>query len=174
MFCKKVVLRNFAKFTEKYLCQSLFGNKIGSLRPATLLKKRLWHLCFSVSFAKFLRTTFLLVAASEPVRLSSINTIFSFKKVFVATKIQKQPPQVFCKRSFIIRKTFQYCEVFKNTYFEKHLWAGASENQCLSDKFTSSSPEVLCKTGVLRNFAKFTVKHLCQSLLFNKVAGLRL
>ena len=121
MFCKKFVLRNFAKFTEKHLCQSLFGNKIGSLRPATLLKKRLWHLCFSVSFAKFLRTTFLLVAASEPVRLSSINTIFSFKKVFVATKIQKQPPQVFCKRSFIIRKTFQYCEVFKNTYFEKHL-----------------------------------------------------
>ena len=29
------------------------------------------------------------------------------------------------------------------------------------------------KKGVLRNFAKFTGKHLCQSLLFNKVAGLR-
>ena len=27
--------------------------------------------------------------------------------------------------------------------------------------------------GVLRNFTKFTVKHLCQSLFFNKVAGLR-
>ena len=27
--------------------------------------------------------------------------------------------------------------------------------------------------GVLRNFAKFTGKHLCQSLYFNKVAGLR-
>ena len=26
--------------------------------------------------------------------------------------------------------------------------------------------------GVLRNFAKFTGKHLCQSLIFNKVAGL--
>ena len=25
--------------------------------------------------------------------------------------------------------------------------------------------------GVLRNFAKFTGKHLCQSLFFNKVAG---
>ena len=27
--------------------------------------------------------------------------------------------------------------------------------------------------GVLRNFVKFTGKHLCQSLFFNKVAGLR-
>ena len=27
--------------------------------------------------------------------------------------------------------------------------------------------------GVLRNFTKFTGKHLCQILIFNKVAGLR-
>ena len=32
----------------------------------------------------------------------------------------------------------------------------------------SSRPEVFCKRGVLRNFAKFTGKHLCQSLIFNK------
>ena len=30
------------------------------LRPETLLKKRLWHRCFSVNFAKFLKTSFLL------------------------------------------------------------------------------------------------------------------
>ena len=35
-----------------------------------------------------------------------------------------------------LRKRFQYCEVFKNTYFEKHLGTAASENQFLSDKFT--------------------------------------
>ena len=29
-----------------------------SKRPATFLKKRLWHLCFLASFAKFLRTPF--------------------------------------------------------------------------------------------------------------------
>ena len=29
------------------------------------------------------------------------------------------------------------------------------------------------KKSILRNFAKFTGKHLCQSLFFNKVAGLR-
>ena len=30
----------------------------------------------------------------------------------------------------------------------------------------SSRPEVFCKKGVLKNFAKFTGKHLCQSLFF--------
>ena len=30
------------------------------------------------------------------------------------------------------------------------------------------------KKGVLKNFTKFTEKHLCQSLFFNQVAGLRL
>ena len=37
----------------------------------------------------------------------------------------------------------------------------------------SSRPEVFCKKGVLRNFTKFTGKHLCQRLFFNNVAGLR-
>ena len=36
--------------------------------------------------------------------------------------------------------------------------------------YKSSSPEVFCKEGVLRNFAKFTGKHLGQSVFFNKVA----
>ena len=46
VFCKKAVLRNFAKFTGKHLCQSLFLNKV------------LGHRCFPVNFAKFLRTAF--------------------------------------------------------------------------------------------------------------------
>ena len=33
----------------------------------------------------------------------------------------------------------------------------------------SRRPEVFCKKGVLRNFAKFTGKHLYQSLFFDKV-----
>ena len=34
------------------------------------------------------------------------------------------------------------------------------------------SPRRVLKKGVLRNFAKFTIKHLCQGLFFDKVAGL--
>ena len=56
---RKNVLWNFAKFTGKHLYQSLFFNKIVGLRPATLLKKRLWHRCFPMNFAMFLRTPFL-------------------------------------------------------------------------------------------------------------------
>ena len=41
------------------------------------------------------------------------------------------------------------------------------------DYIRSSRPEVFCNEGVLRNFAKFTGKDLCQSLFFNKVAALR-
>ena len=41
------------------------------------------------------------------------------------------------------------------------------------DYIRSGLPEVFCKKGILRNFAKLTGKHLCQSLFFNKVAGLR-
>ena len=45
VFCKKGVLRNFAKFTGKHVCQGLFFIKLqaSSLKPATLLKKRLWR-----------------------------------------------------------------------------------------------------------------------------------
>ena len=62
---KKRVLRNFAKFTGKHLCQSLFFNKVAAIQslflpgPATLWKKRLCRRCFSMNFAKFLRTPFL-------------------------------------------------------------------------------------------------------------------
>ena len=40
---RKGVFRNFVKFTGK------------QLKPTTLLKMRLWHRCFPVNFAKFLR-----------------------------------------------------------------------------------------------------------------------
>ena len=54
----KDVLRNFAKLTGKHICQSIFLMKLQASRPATLSKKRLWHRCFPVNFAKFLKTPF--------------------------------------------------------------------------------------------------------------------
>ena len=53
VFCEKAVLGNFAKFTGKYLYQSLFFNNIAGLRPVTLLTKRLWRRCFPVNFQNF-------------------------------------------------------------------------------------------------------------------------
>ena len=34
-------------------------------------------------------------------------------------------------------------------------------------------PEVFYKKGIFKNFTKFTRKHLCQSLFFNKAADFR-
>ena len=67
---RKGVLRNFTKFTEfkfhkiqisqnSNFTKFNFFNKVAGLRPATLLKKRLRHMCFPVNFAKFLRAPFL-------------------------------------------------------------------------------------------------------------------
>ena len=51
------------------------------------------------------------------------------------------------------------------------IWRGLEEGLCFMSR--SSRPEVFCRKSVLRNFAKFTGKHLPQSLFNNKVAGLR-
>ena len=42
------------------------------------------------------------------------------------------------------------------------------------NNFQRQSLEVFYRKGVFKNFAKFTGKHLCQSLFFDKVAGLQL
>ena len=56
---RKVVHKNFTKFTGKHLFQSLLFNNIAGLMPATLLKNRLWRRCFPINFVKILRTPFL-------------------------------------------------------------------------------------------------------------------
>ena len=55
---QKSLLKIFAKFIGKHLYQSFFFNKVAGLRLATLFKKRFWHKCFPVDFAKFLRISF--------------------------------------------------------------------------------------------------------------------
>ena len=60
---------------------------------------------------------------------------------------------------------------FLRTFFYRTPLVAASDYFLLKSH-RSSRPEVLCERGVLENFAKFTGKHLCQSLFFNKVTGL--
>ena len=86
VFCKKDGLRNFAKFTGKYLCQSLF------------LQKRLWHKCFPVNLAKFLRTPFLQNTSG---------------RLLLLLAFQKQPPEVFYEKGVL--------ENFVK-FTGKHLW----------------------------------------------------
>ena len=70
-----------------------------------------------------------------------------------------------------------YPQRLEGTAIKKILW-----RKCLKSRFSIKSsarrpsrrPEVFCRKAVLKNFAKYTGKHLCQSLLFNKVSSLRL
>ena len=59
------------------MSEFLFFNKVASLKPATLLKKRLWHRCFTVNFAKFLRTAFLQNTSGWLLLLATNEMIFS-------------------------------------------------------------------------------------------------
>ena len=86
---RKGVLRNFVKFTGKHLCQSLFFDKVVGLRPATLLKKRLWHRCFPVSceFYEISKITFfteqLWVTPSNTFSLWNLKfSVYSYQKVW--------------------------------------------------------------------------------------------
>ena len=80
VFCEKCFIKNFAKFTGKHLFQSVVFNKVSGLRPAALLKKRLWHRCFPVNFAKFLRTAIFIEYLRLLLLLSNITFLMrSFK-----------------------------------------------------------------------------------------------
>ena len=55
------MLLQISQNSQKNICARVsFSIKLQALGPrsATLLKKRLWHRCFSVNFVKFLRTPF--------------------------------------------------------------------------------------------------------------------
>ena len=47
-------------------------------------------------------------------------------------------------------------------------------NKKLKDAYPEAATGGVMRKGVITNLAKFTGKHLCQSLFFNKVTSLRL
>ena len=92
---KKGVLRKFWKFTGKHLCQKVYFNTVGAHRPATLLKKSLWHRCFPVNFAKFLTASFLRNTSGRLLLLFphksayfSNNSHNAYKNVILANKYE--------------------------------------------------------------------------------------
>ena len=77
---------------------------------------------------------------------------------------------------YLIQKLFRLTEVYAamfkiNREISCSLPAYRNQGCTNLGKPRSSRPEVFCKKGVLRIFAKFIEKHRFQSLFFNKVAG---
>ena len=78
MFFKIDVLKNFANYTGKHPCWSLF-NKVEGLKACNfIIKKRLQHRCFPVKFVKFVKTLFFI----EHLRwlLLDLQILFFFSK----------------------------------------------------------------------------------------------
>ena len=65
------------------------------------------------------------------------------------------------------------CKKFSTFIYIFYTFSNNSVRYHLNYTFQKQPPEVFCEKGVLRNFIKFSGKYLCQSLFFNKVAGLR-
>ena len=86
VLCKKGVLKNFTKIIGKHLCKNFFFKKIAGLRSANLLKNRLWHRCFPVNFAKFLKIPFFLQNTSAGCFLSLLWPVIFGKRRFYQNK----------------------------------------------------------------------------------------
>ena len=56
MFCKKGILRNFAKFTGKHLCQSVFFNK--TAEASNFIQKETLAQLFSCEICEISKNTF--------------------------------------------------------------------------------------------------------------------
>ena len=83
-YIKKVFLRNSQISQENICARVSFLKKVKGVRPGTLLKNKLWHRCFPVNFAKFLRAA---VLQNTYGRLL-LNNLVSVEKVTVARGIK--------------------------------------------------------------------------------------
>ena len=96
----------------------------------------------------------------------------------------------YCRYYFYFKISVFYCLLFMSWWFIYFLIKINMNNKMGKPKersfinellrliflfffYRRSCLEVFCKKYVLKSFTKFTGKHLCQSLFFNKVAGLR-
>ena len=90
VFYKKGVLRNFAKFSGKHLCQSLFLIKVAGL-SCNFIKKETVAQVFSCEFCEFYKNTFYvrtpLVVASDKKGKNALILLWSLKS---EQKLQKK------------------------------------------------------------------------------------
>ena len=102
------------------------------LRPATLLKKRLWYRCFPVNFAKFLRTH-CLQNTSWLLLLREVSTVWSFSKTKVVFIFKTE----WVSSVFITETVAQRCSVEKVSWegvIGKHLCQSIFINKRLWDR----------------------------------------
>ena len=133
--------------------------------------------CFTEEFQWMLLTFnsyFQKSSEQKPLWLSAINTRFCWKKYLLPRKSRSRQRRCSVKEG-MQRSTqvfsCEYCEIFKITYFEKHLWTATFENQDFSGKFTEGSYFLnfiilLIKAFSILNFAMTVVFYSLKHTLF--------
>ena len=58
-----------------------------------------------------------------------------YRKTPVMESLLNKVAGLYQKQTAAMVFSCKYCEIFKNSYFEKHLWTATSEKQDFSDKF---------------------------------------
>ena len=156
LFCKRVVLRNFAKLTGKHLCQSLFFNKVSGLRPVpeacNFIKNETMQQVFSCEFFEISKNSF--SYRSDPVAASAkwINYFrFTLKNFYFIRRVH----------SLIF-----LCHYNFSLGLEKNIFL-------LFSIFRSSHLEMFLVKGFLKTCSKFIGEQPCRSVIsikfFNKV-----
>ena len=135
------------------------------LRPATLLKKRLWRRCFPMNFTKFLKTLFCSVK-----RTTASNIVFALVWRAVFTW-----PESVTKR--LLRKLKHYVYIVTHFFFFFFLYSKSRSRilnysidvfiafiLAISRDLFSSHLGVFYWKAILKFFSTFIRKHLCCSL----------
>ena len=180
MFFKIGVPKSFSHFIGKHLCRSLLLITLQVLRLATLIKRDS-ILSFPVKLAKFLRRP--PVAASEfcsggCVTIVSASSIRCISNQCIKVNLWSL---VWCCIDFKIMPELDIAHSLLSLFVFKHgfiqIRFGIFElfffyfrsNKYYLMLFRSSHRSCYVRKGVLRNFAKFTGKHLCHLFFLIKL-----
>ena len=131
-------------------------NKVAALKASNFIKKKLRHKCFLMNIVKL------------------CYFVSAMYQVIILCNLGRSRPKQNCVGFFLskllLRAQGQYCTSnFLVQCCLRRTWT------TLSIRFSYAEAVVrrCSEKGALKNFTKFTEKHLCQSLFLNKVAGLR-
>ena len=96
----------------------------------------------------------IILQPARKLKNSFMKGVLQIKHFFPSSSISFLPSPIFCLLSFI----FRFVNILDTLTLQKIT-------------FRSSHRKCSVRKDVLKTFAKFTEKHLCQSLFFNKVVG---
>ena len=129
---KKGVLRNFAKFTGKDLCQSVFFNNVAGLFSCEFFEisknaSFTEHICTTASdpfyFFTIYHHVFRQKFSSFHICLSEKHTLILNVTVPFLKSYRSSLGRCFFKQLFLKKLQYsqEYCEIFKDSFFIEHL-----------------------------------------------------